>query len=128
MEINFWTDGTSTEANPFMGFRAIRYCLSNPNVFLVQLRAILRASAHGNVRIMLPMISGIGEVIRAKELLTEAKEELKARGDDFDSQIKVGCMIETPAAVAICDLLAEEADFLALVQTTWFNICWRWTG
>ena len=76
--LNGWNQ--QKEANPFMGFRAIRYCLSNPNVFLDQLRAILRASAHGNVRILLPMISGIGEVVRAKELIAEAKEELSRRG------------------------------------------------
>ena len=102
------------EANPFMGFRAIRYCLSNPAVFLDQLRAILRASAHGNMRIMLPMISGVGEVIRTKEFIAQAKRELDSRGEKYDPEIPLGCMIETPAAVAICDLLAQESDFFSV--------------
>jgi len=102
------------EDNPFMGFRAIRYCLSNPPIFLDQLRAILRASAHGKVRILLPMISGLGEVTRAKEFIFTAKRQLTERGLDFDHDVEVGCMLETPAAVAICDLLAAEVDFFSV--------------
>jgi len=102
------------EENPFMGFRAIRYCLSNPPIFLDQLRAILRASAHGKVRILLPMISGLGEVTRAKEFIFTAKRQLTERGLDFDPDVEVGCMLETPAAVAICDLLAAEVDFFSV--------------
>lgn len=102
------------EENPAMGMRAIRICLKNPEIFKTQIRAILRASAFGNVMIMLPMIVSVDEVIRAKELIGEVKKELTMSRIAFDEKVPVGIMIETPAAAMISDLLAEESDFFSI--------------
>ncbi|MBL4576604.1 MAG: phosphoenolpyruvate--protein phosphotransferase, partial [Opitutaceae bacterium] len=102
------------EANPFLGFRAIRFCLEHTDIFKNQLRAILRASAFGNVKVMYPMISGPEELIRANILLDEAKEELRVRGEGFDEEMSVGSMIEIPSAAIIGDLLAKECDFFSI--------------
>ncbi len=98
----------------FLGFRAIRFCLETPEIFNVQLRAILRASAHGNVKIMFPMISGVEELRRAKAILESVKDELRSEGHAFDAAIPVGAMVEIPSAAMIIDLLAAEVDFLSL--------------
>ncbi len=103
-----------SESNPFLGFRAIRICLENPEFFKKQLRAALRASALGNVQIMYPMISGVDEVIQAGRLLEEAKQELRARGLAFDDKVKVGSMIEIPSAATTIDLLCDECDFFSV--------------
>ncbi len=102
------------EENPFMGYRAIRFCLDHKDLFLTQLRAILRASAYGNVRILLPMISSIREVERARLLIEQAKEELSAKNEKFDSNIKIGAMIEVPSAAMTVDIIAEICDFLSI--------------
>jgi phosphotransferase system enzyme I (PtsI) len=97
-----------------MGFRAIRFCLETPEIFMVQLRAILRASSHGNVKIMFPMISGVEELRRAKGMLEQAKTDLRNEGIAFDESMPVGAMIEIPSAALTIDLLAKEVDFLSL--------------
>jgi len=102
------------ENNPFMGFRAIRFCLEHRDLFKDQLRAILRASAHGNVKIMYPMISSAEELIAANLLLDEAKQELKKKGQKYNPDIEVGTMIEIPGAALICDLLAEHCQFFSI--------------
>jgi len=102
------------EINPAMGLRAIRFCLKNVDLFKVQLRGILRASAYGKIKIMFPMISGIEEIRRAKAHLEEAKDELRGEGKAFDEEIEVGVMIEVPSAAIIADLIVKEVDFISI--------------
>lgn len=102
------------EDNPFLGYRAIRICLDDINLFKVQLRAILKASAFGNMAIMIPMISSLEELRKTKEIINEVKEELREKKIKFDENIKIGIMIEIPAAALIADELAKECDFFSI--------------
>lgn len=104
-----------SEQNPFLGWRAIRYCLEESDLFKVQIRALLRAGAeHKNIKIMLPLVTGVQEIRAAKQLLEECKQELAVQGIAYDDNIQVGIMIETPAAALIADLLAKEAAFFSI--------------
>lgn len=102
------------ELNPYLGYRAIRVSLEHPEVFKTQLRAILRAGAFGEIRVMFPMIATVEEVKTAKNILAEAKAELRERGVPYDEKIQVGAMIEIPSAAIIAELILKEVDFLSV--------------
>lgn len=107
--------GLQKEENPFLGHRAIRFCLDRPDIFRVQLRALLRAGAvHRNIKIMLPLVTGVDEIRAAKALLAECKADLAREGLPFDPDCKLGIMMETAAASVMADLLAAEADFFSI--------------
>ncbi len=106
--------GFPTEPNPFLGWRAIRMCLDQPEMFKTQLRALLRAAVHGDLRIMLPLIVSLDEVLATRKLLDEAAAELKERGVDFRIDVPLGVMIETPAAAVASDTLTRDVDFFSI--------------
>ncbi|MFC4077595.1 phosphoenolpyruvate--protein phosphotransferase [Salinithrix halophila] len=102
------------EENPFLGHRAIRFCLANPDIFKVQLKALLRAGVHGDLWVMFPMVENLSEVREAKALLDECRQELQQNGVETASSLKVGIMVEIPAAAVNADLLAKEVDFMSI--------------
>ncbi len=106
--------GYPHEANPFLGWRAIRMCLDEPALFKTQLRALLRAAVHGDIRIMLPLVVTVDEVREARTLLEEAQQELTERRVPFKSDVPLGVMVETPAAAVACDTLVRDVDFLSI--------------
>ena len=106
--------GLTKELNPFLGYRAIRFCLDRVDIFTTQLRAVLRASAYGNIRIMIPMITSVTEVQAVKKIINGICRDLDKKDIKYDKNIKIGVMIETPAAAIMADVLAHEVDFFSI--------------
>ena len=106
--------GLTKELNPFLGYRAIRFCLDRVDIFTTQLRAVLRASAYGNIRIMIPMITSVTEVRAVKKIINGICRDLDKKDIKYDKDIKIGVMIETPAAAIMADVLAHEVDFFSI--------------
>ena len=109
--------GLEQEENPFLGFRAIRFCLQREDIYKGQLRALLRASAYGKIKIMVPLVTGVDELRQVKVLVKDIMAELDNEGISYNKDIEIGVMMETPAACMVADLLAKEADFLVSAQT-----------
>ncbi len=104
----------STECNPFLGLRSIRFCLRYQEIFRIQLKAILRASKHGNIRILIPMVSTVEELWKTKEILNEIKTEFDSKQIKYDKNIQIGVMIEVPSAALQCEVIAKDSDFLSI--------------